>query len=39
MGEKIIDDKTIALLHPGTVGVTIGARVVWSSQREPLMAK
>ena len=28
-----MDDKTIALLHPGTVGATIGARVVWSSQR------
>jgi hypothetical protein len=28
-----MDDKTIALLHPGTVGATIGARMVWSSQR------
>jgi len=27
MGEKIMDDKTIAPVHPGTVGATIGAQL------------
>jgi hypothetical protein len=27
MREKIMDDKTIAPVHPGTVGATIGAQL------------
>jgi hypothetical protein len=27
MGEKIMDDKTIAPVHPETVGATIGAQL------------